>query len=246
MAKVKMENRKEISIITIERSEKKNAIDAETARELGELFTDFEFSDSKVAIITGAGDSFCSGADLGDAEALSRRVMDGNGPLGVTRRFITKPVIAAISGYCVAGGLELALWADIRVCDSTSKFGFLERRYGVPLIDGGTMRLPWIVGLGRALDLIMTGKLIDAKEAMNIGLVNYVYEKDDLIDKTIELAEKISSFPWNTVIRDREALYLGLGGSSFYSYAAEAILGRQTINEGIVKEGSKKFLKGER
>ncbi len=188
-----------IFIVTINRPERRNAIDANTAEELHRAWTYFDNNpDLYVGVITGADGNFSSGgADLYDIDRLISRVTNPEGgPLGFTRLRLSKPVIAAISGYCVAGGLEIALWADIRVADKTAKFGFLERRFGVPLVDGGTQRLAKIVGLGRALDLILTGRLISAEEAYQWGgLVNYLVDEGKALDKAIEIAELISKYP---------------------------------------------------
>ena len=154
------------ALVTIDRQERRNAIDGPTATLLGEAHARFEADpEARVLVLTGAGDiAFCAGADLKAIESFESRMDDPNGPLGMTRLISTKPTIAAISGWCLAGGLEVALWCDLRIATESSAFGFPERRWGVPLVDGGTQRLPRIVGLGRALDLILSGRIIDAAE----------------------------------------------------------------------------------
>jgi len=208
MIEVKYDGR--VMVVLLNRPEKRNAIDFETANQLQDIFERFEKDESLyVAVISGLGGHFCSGADLTDLENLEKRAIDVNspGPLGITRRVLSKPVIAAIAGYCVAGGFELALWADIRIAEENAKFGFLERRFGVPLIDGGTQRLPLIAGLGNALYLILTGKLIDAQEAFRMGIVNEIVPVGKSLERAIELAKEISSYPQVTLRSDRLALY---------------------------------------
>src|SRR4051812_34458767 len=162
------------AVVTIDRPERRNAVDGPTAAALLKAYERFAADgDARVLVLTGAGDqAFCAGADLKALETLDPDAPGG--PLGFTRLVAAKPAIAAIGGWCVAGGLELALWCDLRIADATARFGCLERRWGVPLIDGGTQRLPRVVGLGRALDLILTGRTVAAEEALAIGLVNEV------------------------------------------------------------------------
>jgi enoyl-CoA hydratase len=167
MGNVNVERRGRVFIVAINRPKRRNAIDADTAEELYRAWRYLEEdADLYVGIITGLGGNFSAGADLYDIDRLVGRVTDPNGPLGFTRMKLSKPVIAAISGYCVAGGLEIALWADIRVADRTARFGFLERRFGVPLVDGGTQRLARIIGLGRALDMVLTTTTKDALRSL--------------------------------------------------------------------------------
>jgi enoyl-CoA hydratase len=234
-----------VYIVTINRPERRNAIDADTAEELYKAWKYFEDNDNLyVGIITGANGNFSAGADLYDMDRMIRRVDDPSGPLGFTRVTLSKPVIAAISGYCVAGGLEIALWADIRVADKTAKFGFLERRFGVPLVDGGTQRLPRIIGVGRALDMILAGRLISAEEAYQWGLVNYLVDEGRALDKAIEIAELISKYPQNTLRNDRLALYEGLGRSLNDGLAIEMKLGLESIKSCEIYDGVKRFLQG--
>jgi len=162
-----------VRILRIHRPAARNAIDSPTARALREAWLDFDRDpEARVGILTGGEEFFCAGADLKDLEALAAEAEGPNGPLGFTRLSVSKPTIAAIAGYCVAGGLELACWCDLRIADETAVFGCFERRFGVPLIDGGTQRLPRIVGLGRALEMILTGRPVTVLEAKAMGLVN--------------------------------------------------------------------------
>lgn len=212
MNNVITETKGHVYVVTINRPERRNAIDADTAEQLYKSWRYFENNDDLyVGIITGANGNFSAGADLYDIDRMIKRVNDSSGPLGFTRIILSKPIISAISGYCVAGGLEVALWTDIRVADKTAKFGFLERRFGVPLVDGGTQRLLRNIGIGRALDMILTGRLISAEEAYQWGLINYLVDEGRALDKAIEIAESISKFPQNTLRNDRMALYEGLG-----------------------------------
>src|SRR5271170_3580471 len=170
---VRYERRGAAALITIDRQHRRNAVDGDTAAALHEAYLRFEADDdARVLVVTGAGGvSFCAGADLKATGTMAGRLMSAEGPMGFTRLTASKPTIAAISGYCLAGGLEIALWCDLRIATESSVLGYPERRWGVPLIDGGTQRLPRIVGLGRALDMILTGRLVSAEEALAIGLV---------------------------------------------------------------------------
>src|SRR5436190_10185768 len=165
------------AVVTIDRQERRNAVDGPTAELLQGAYDRFEEDDdARVMILTGAGGvSFCAGADLKAIESFGPRLASEEGPFGFTRLTASKPTIAAIEGWCLAGGLELALWCDLRIASPTSNLGFPERRWGVPLIDGGTQRLPRIVGLGRALDLILTGRIVDAREADGMGLITEIH-----------------------------------------------------------------------
>ena len=202
--------------ITLNRPEVRNSVDGPTARALRAAFHRFDDDpDVKVAVLVGAGGTFCAGADLTSVGDPSRRNdLDadggGDGPMGPTRIALSKPVIAAVSGYAVAGGLELALFADLRVVEEDATLGVFCRRWGVPLIDGGTVRLPRIVGLGRALDLILTGRPVDAEEALAIGLANRVVPHGESLDAARELAQQIAQFPFECVLTDRASVYAGL------------------------------------
>lgn len=202
-----------ITIFRLSRPERRNAIDRELADQLAEAFRDFEADDAqKIAILTGDGGHFCAGADLKSiAEGKPNRLeIEGDAPLGPSRMMLKKPLIAAIAGYAVAGGLELALLADLRVAEESATLGVFCRRFGVPLIDGGTVRLPRIIGLGRALDLILTGRAVGSKEALEIGLVNRVVPDGRALEEAIALAETTLSFPEICMRSDRLSTYEGL------------------------------------
>jgi enoyl-CoA hydratase len=215
----------DVRIVRIDQPHARNAVNSATAARLHDEFIAFESDErAKVAILTGDETAFCAGANLRDLPDLRP-----SGPLGPTRLALSKPVIAAIEGWCVAGGVELAAWCDLRVASETARFGCLERRWGVPLIDGGTYRLPRIVGLGRALDVILTGREFDVHEAERIGFVNRVVPVGGALDAAIELAEQLASFPWRAILNDRRSVYEGLGLAVEEGLANEDRLGRDTI-----------------
>ncbi|HEX7131490.1 MAG TPA: crotonase/enoyl-CoA hydratase family protein [Iamia sp.] len=196
-----------VTVIRIGRPERRNAIDSATAERLhDELIAFDEDPDLRVAVLTGDETAFCAGADLKDLPRLRP-----SGPLGPTRLQLSKPVIAAVEGWCVAGGIELAAWCDLRVAGESAVFGCLERRWGVPLIDGGTYRLPQIVGLGRALDWILTGREVPAAEAERAGFVTRLVPDGTALEAAIELAAGIADKPWTCVTHDRTSVYEGLG-----------------------------------
>ncbi|HEX6425424.1 MAG TPA: crotonase/enoyl-CoA hydratase family protein [Acidimicrobiales bacterium] len=214
-----------VRVIKIDQPRVRNAIDTRTAQRLHDEFVAFDYDDgARVAVLTGDTAAFCSGANLRDLPELR-----DSGPLGPTRLALSKPVIAAIEGWCVAGGMELAAWCDLRVAGTTARFGCLERRWGVPLVDGGTYRLPRIVGLGRALDLILTGREIDAVEAERIGLLDRLVPAGTALDAAVELANQIAAAPWRCVLSDRRAVYDGLGLGVAEALANEDRLGREVI-----------------
>lgn len=226
-----------VRVVKIGRPEKRNAINSETAERLLDEFLAFEQDeDQRVAVLTGDHDAFCAGADLTDLPRLRP-----TGPLGPTRLALSKPVIAAIEGWCVAGGLELALWCDLRIAGAGARLGCLERRFGVPLIDGGTQRLPRIVGLGRALDLILTGREVDAHEAFAIGLVNRLVDAGSALDAAVAMAEQIGAFPWKCVVSDRKAVLEGLGRSMEEGLALEDRLGQEVIFDPGFSAGVEQF-----
>lgn len=202
-----------ISIFTINRPEKRNALDFDSADLLREHFEAFEADpDAKIAILTGSSTVFCAGFDLKvAAQDTSRYEPEGNGPIGPSRMLTTKPVIAAVEGYAVAGGFELALWADLRVVSETAVFGVFCRRWGVPLIDGGTIRLPRLIGHSRALDLILTGRPCNAEEAYHIGLANRLVPAGEALEHARKLAQDIIRFPQDTVRIDRMSSYVQWG-----------------------------------
>ncbi len=230
------------AVLTIDRPERRNAVDGATAAALrARYFEVVADDDAAVLVVTGAGGkAFCAGADL---KAMSNPVTAPEGPMGFTRLQSPKPAIAAIDGYCVAGGLEIACWCDVRLAGAGSRFGCLERRWGVPLIDGGTQRLPHIVGLGRALDLVLSGRLVDAQEAMAMGLVTRVVPEGGALPAALALAEQIAAYPRACVLADRQAVYDGLGRPLAEGLAIEAALGRGVIVE--AQGGAARFASGE-
>ena len=243
------ERRDAAAILTIDRPERRNAVDGDTARELYGRFREFVDDDgAKVLIVTGGGGkAFCAGADLkamsnpiGDTPREGARKVDG--PMGFTRAHSPKPTIAAVEGWCVAGGLEIACWCDVRIAAQSATFGCLERRWGVPLCDGGTLRLPRIVGSGRALDLIMTGRTIDANEALTIGLANRVVPDGTALDAALAYAEQIAGYPWECVLSDRQSLYQGYDMPLADALANEGALGR-TVMEAAGR-GALRFASG--
>jgi enoyl-CoA hydratase len=225
-----------VRLVRLDRPHRRNAIDSATAEALHDAFVAFEASDEKVAVLTGDDAAFCAGADLKDLPRLRP-----SGPLGPTRLHLSKPVIAAVEGWCVAGGLELALWCDLRVAGRSARFGCLERRWGVPLIDGGTYRLPRIVGQGRALDLILTGREVEADEALSMGLVNRVVDDGTAVDAALELARSIASFPWACVVADRASLYDGFDRDEAEALVREGERGRAIVLSPDFAAGVERF-----
>ncbi len=240
-----------IFIITINRPEKMNCIDEHTGGLLEQAWIQFRDDDNlRVAIITGSGtQSFCSGADLKNVLALVQEqkipgsvTPTGNGFLGYTRGCdIYKPILAAINGYALAGGLELACFADIRIAEKHSTFGVSNRRWGVPLIDGGTQRLPRIIGLGRAMELILTGKTIDVNEAYRIGLVNEIVDETKSLSRCIEIAEMLIEFPYDGMRYDKESVYRGIGQTLENGIKIEAEVGFRTLATASTHNGIKSF-----
>jgi len=230
-------------VLTIERPERRNAVDGATAEALRDAYRRFaDDEEARVLILTGAGDeAFCAGADLKAIESFEPRLGAPEGPLGFTRLHATKPTIAALSGWCLAGGLELALWCDLRLASPTARLGFPERRWGVALIDGGTQRLPRIVGMGRAMDLILTGRIIEAEEAHSWGLVNEVVE--DPLPRALEYAEALAAFPQVTMLADRRAAHEGFGLPLDAGLAVEARSAIETF--GAAVQGAARFAGGE-
>ena len=204
---VRVERRGAVYTVIIDRPEARNAVDLATAEALASAFRDFEAdAEARVAVLWGAGGNFCAGADLkavASGRGMNRVEEDGDGPLGPTRMRLSKPVIAAVAGYAVAGGLELACWCDLRVAERSAVFGVFCRRWGVPLIDGGTIRLPRLIGLSRALDLILTGRPVGAEEALAFGLANLVVDDGRSRAEAEMLADKIAAFPQACMRNDR-------------------------------------------
>jgi enoyl-CoA hydratase len=254
MSKVTYERRGAAAVVTITRPERRNAVDTETAELLLGAYRRFEADEDAIAmVLTGQGEqAFCAGADLKAlaeigpetaADRIDEIVSRPEGPMGFTRITPAKPAIAAISGWCLAGGLELALWCDLRVATPSAKLGFTERRFGVPLIDGGTQRLPRVVGLGRALELILTGRVVEAEEALGWGLVNEVVEAGRHVDRALEIADGLARFPRATMLSDRRAALEGIGIPFADGMRIEAEHGRASVATGI--EGAARFAAGE-
>jgi enoyl-CoA hydratase len=244
---VSYERRGAAAVVTIDRPERRNAVDGPTAEALLAALERFEADDAaRVMVLTGAGGiSFCAGADLKAIDTYAGRLDDPNGPMGFTRRTPSKPAIAAVDGFALAGGLELALWCDLRIATAQSSFGCPERRWGVPLIDGGTQRLPRIVGMGRALDLILSGRIIDVAEALSMGLVTEVVPDgpDAALTRALEWAESLASFPQETMLADRRAALEGFGLPLDEGLRLEAQAGPETY--AAAQSGAARFAGGE-
>ena len=240
-APVRFERKGSAALLTIDRPHRRNAVDGETAELLREGLRRFEQDEgARVLVLTGDDVAFCAGADLKAIETLEPEHPDG--PMGFTRVAASKPTIAAISGWCLAGGVELALWCDLRIAAEGSTFGLFERRWGVPLIDGGTQRLPRIVGMGRALELILSGRPVDAQEAHRIGLVNEVVPPGRQLVRALELAERLAGFPQETMLADRRAAIEGIGLTFSEGLELERRLG-SAVNH-IAAEGAGRFAAG--
>ncbi len=242
---VRYEREGAAALVTIDREERRNAVDGPTAVALHEAYERFESEDdARVMVLTGAGGlAFCAGADLKAIETYADRLDAPGGPMGFSRLTPSKPTIAAISGYALAGGLELALWCDLRIATEDSKLGFPERRWGVPLIDGGTQRLPRVVGLGRALDIILTGRIMDASEAHAIGLVNELVPPGQHLERALELANNLARFPQRTMLADRRAAIEGLGMELADGLQLEARAGPEVFEDAV--RGAARFAGGE-
>ena len=238
-------NDEPVRTIIINRPDCRNAVDPETAATLRTAFLDFEADESaQVAILAGAGGNFCAGFDLKSVgSGKDRYEPEGAGPMGPTRMLLTKPVIAAVEGYAVAGGLELALWCDLRVASETAIFGVFCRRWGVPLIDGGTVRLPRIVGQGRALDMILTGRPVEAQEAQRIGLADRVVADGQALSAAIALARQIATFPQLCMNSDRLSAYRQWDFDLAGALTHEAHAGVTPLREGAAA-GAKRFTEG--
>jgi enoyl-CoA hydratase len=232
-----------VTTMVIDRPEARNAVDRTTADELVAAFTAYDADDSQaVAVLTGAGGTFCAGADL---KAWDNRIEpDGDGPMGPTRLRLGKPVIAAVEGYAVAGGLELVLWCDLRVAATDATFGVLCRRWGVPLIDGGTVRLPRLIGTSRAMDLVLTGRAVGADEAERIGLVNRVVPSGSARTHAEALAAELAAFPQECLRNDRLSLLEQDGLEEQGAMARELGYGVRSLQAGA-DEGARRFAAGE-
>jgi enoyl-CoA hydratase len=237
-----------ITVVTIERPERRNAVDLPTARALIDAFRAFDSaSDADVAILTGAAGAFCAGADLQALAAGERKPVEPDGdfaPMGPTRLRLGKPVIAAIEGPAVAGGMELALWCDLRVAGRSAAMGILNRRFGVPLVDLGTIRLPRIIGQGRALELILTGRPVAMEEAFRIGLVNEVTADGGALGRATELARTLIGFPQAAMRNDRLSVYEQWDLTEPQAVANEIVRGLATIDSGETLSGSQRFAGG--
>ena len=236
-----------VRCITIERPERRNAVDAATAAALAEAFAAFDREDDAfVAVLTGRGGAFCAGADLQAlAQGERKRVAeDGDGPMGPTRMRLGKPVIAAIEGPAVAGGLELAIWADLRVAARSAVLGVFCRRFGVPLVDLGTVRLPRLVGHGRAMDLILTGRPVGADEALRIGLVDRVVDDGQALDHAVALASELAALPQRCLRNDRASAIDQWDLDTDAAMRAEIRGGLDTLASGEALEGARRFAAG--
>ncbi|MDQ3366457.1 MAG: crotonase/enoyl-CoA hydratase family protein [Myxococcota bacterium] len=242
---VRTEREGPVIVVILDRAEARNAVDRDTAEQLADAFRSFDGDDTaRVAILHGDHGTFCAGADLkAFASGTPNRIeRDGDGPLGPTRMLLGKPVIASIAGHAVAGGLELALWCDLRVAEETATLGVFCRRFGVPLIDGGTIRLPRLIGLSRALDLILTGRAVGAAEALAMGLVNRVVPAGGALAAAKELAHQLAALPQAALRADRTSAYLQHDRSLEDALLQELELGSQALVE--AREGAARFSAG--
>jgi enoyl-CoA hydratase len=240
---VRIERAEQVWTVVLDRPQRRNAVDGPTARALAGAFAEFEADQSAaVAVLWGAGGTFCAGADLHEMSNPLDADIGAVGPMGPSRMQLSKPVIAAVSGHAVAGGMELALWCDLRVMESDAVFGIFCRRWGVPLIDGGTLRLPRIVGAGRALDLILTGRPVGAQEALAIGLANRVVAPGESRAAAEALAAEIARFPQACVRSDRRSVYDAFGLTERAALASEFAHGRAVLAEAA--SGAARFSSG--
>lgn len=242
---VRVERRGHVTTVVLSRPEVRNAVDGPTAAELATAFKEFDADESaRVAVLWGEGGTFCAGADLKaiDTERGNRVAEEGDGPMGPTRLRLSKPVIAAVSGHAVAGGLELALWCDLRVAEEDAVFGVFCRRWGVPLIDGGTVRLPRLIGESRAMDLILTGRPVPAPEAYAIGLANRIVPPGRARAEAEELAEQIAGFPQACMRGDRASVLDQAGQGEEAAMAGELRYGTAVLEESL--KGAARFASG--
>jgi enoyl-CoA hydratase len=245
---VRVEHDGDVAIITIDRPEVRNAVDGPTSLALADTFRAFDAdADLSVAILTGAGGTFCAGADLkAVAEGPGSRVRRaGDGPMGPTYMLLSKPVIAAVEGHAVAGGLELAVWCDLRVAATDAVFGVYCRRWGVPLIDGGTVRLPRLIGHSHALDLILTGRGVSGDEAQRMGLANRLVAPGQALPAAVQLAHELAGFPPLCLRSDRQSSYEQWSRSLAEALVNERHLGLEVIRSGETQAGAKRFVAGE-
>lgn len=247
MSNVLFETQDDIAIVTIDRPDVRNAVDGPTAAELADAFRRFDQDDAlSVAILTGAGGTFCAGADLkAVSQGRGNTVREtGDGPMGVSRFLLSKPVIAAVEGFAVAGGLELAVWCDMRVAARDATFGVYCRRWGVPLVDGGTIRLSRLLGHSHALDLILTGRGVSGEEAQRMGLANRLVEPGRARSEAIELARRLAAFPQRCLRADRMSSYQQWSMDLETALRNEYRLGMEVIRSGETQEGATRFAKG--
>jgi len=248
---IRIETCDRVFTVLIDRPEAKNAVDGPTASALADAFRLFDEDDTfSTAVLCGAGDTFCAGADLKavagrDGRRMNRLAPDGDGPMGPSRMMLKKPVIAAIAGHAVAGGLELALWCDMRVMEETAVLGVFCRRFGVPLIDGGSIRLPRLIGMSHALDLILTGRPVKAAEAKAIGLVNRIVPQGEARSAAEKLARQISEFPQACMRSDRLSAYEQWELPFQEAIQNEFKHGMATVQQGETLQGAVRFSKGE-
>ncbi len=245
---VRVERRGAVTVVTIDRPEVRNAVDSETAEALRVAFGAFDQDpEAAVAVLTGSGGNFCAGADLkAIAHGDRRPVHDvGPGPMGPTRMTLTKPVVAAVEGYAVAGGLELAIWCDLRVAAEDAVFGVFCRRFGVPLVDLGTVRLPRLIGASRAMDMILTGRPVAGPEALTIGLANRLCPPGSALETAVTLADQLAALPQGCMRSDRRSAIEQWGLSEEDAATLEARLGREVLQSGESLAGAKKFSSGE-
>ncbi len=244
---VRIEKDFPVFTVIIDNPDVKNAVDGPTAQQLSNAFREFENEDAaKVAVLLGSNGTFCSGANLkAITEGRGNKIeKDGDGPMGPTRMILSKPVIAAIAGFAVAGGLELALWCDMRIVEENAIFGVFCRRFGVPLIDGGTVRLPRLIGLSRAMDMILTGRPITATEAYQWGLANRVVKQGESRKEAESIAKQIALFPETCMRNDRLSAYEQVGLDIKDAMKNEFEYGLKTLESGEYIEGSQNFTKG--
>ncbi|MBV9285047.1 MAG: crotonase/enoyl-CoA hydratase family protein [Acidimicrobiia bacterium] len=238
-----------VAVVTIDRPSVRNAVDGPTARALADAFRRFDDDDSlAAAVLTGAGGTFCAGADLkavaaGTGNRVSLDVAD-DGPMGPTRMLLSKPVIAAVEGHAVAGGLELALWCDLRIAASDAVFGVYCRRWGVPLIDGGTVRLPRLIGMSHALDLILTGRGVSGDEALGMGVANRIVEPGTALASAVELGKQLADFPQGCLRSDRLSAYDQWSMPLSSALEVEVQRGMEVVRSGETREGATRFAEG--
>lgn len=244
---VKIEKREKITIVTINRPDVRNAVDGPTAALLADAFRAFDAEDAQsVAVLTGAEGTFCAGADLkAVADGRGNRMREsGDGPMGPSRMLLSKPVIAAVEGHAVAGGLELAAWCDLRVAADDAVFGVYCRRWGVPLVDGGTIRLPRLIGMSHAMDLILSGRGVSGYEAKQMGLANRLTPKGEALSGALKLATELCRFPQLCMRNDRMSAYQQWPMPLHDALLHETRLGLQVIRSGETREGAARFASG--